>query len=97
MIPSASTKVPGGNTGTSCGFVRFQVSTSSFWSTRMPSNSSISNEADEIGKAYREAFAYVGYRMNHPFSLPTWLPIPRNRRFAHAKVDRGSASAPSSP
>jgi len=50
----------------------------------------ISNEADEIGKAYREAFAYVSYRMNHPFSPPNWLPIPRNRRFAHAKtvIDR---------
>jgi cytochrome P450 len=50
----------------------------------------ISSEADEIGKAYREAFAYVSYRMNHPFSSPTWLPIPRNRRFAHAKtvIDR---------
>ncbi len=50
----------------------------------------ISNEADEIGKSYREAFAYVSYRMNHPFSLPTWLPIPRNRRFAQAKkvIDR---------
>src|SRR5271165_1281819 len=46
----------------------------------------ISNEADEIGKAYREAFAYVSHRMNHPFSPPTWLPIRRNRRFALAKM-----------
>jgi cytochrome P450 len=50
----------------------------------------ISNEADEIGKAYREAFSFISYRMNHPFSPPTWLPIPRNRRFAQAKrvIDR---------
>jgi cytochrome P450 len=50
----------------------------------------ISDGADEIGKAYREAFAYISYRMNHPFSPPTWLPIPRNRRFAGAKrvIDR---------
>ncbi len=46
----------------------------------------ISDGADEIGMAYREAFAYVSYRMNHPFSLPTWMPLPRNRRFAHPKT-----------
>ena len=49
-------------------------------------SSDISDGADEIGKAYRDAFAYVSYRMNHPFSPPTWLPIPRNRRFAQAKM-----------
>src|SRR5271166_4594562 len=45
----------------------------------------ISGGADEIGKAYREAFAFISYRMNHPFSPPTWLPISRNRRFTQAK------------
>ena len=50
----------------------------------------ISDGVDEIGKAYREAFGFISYRMNHPFSPPTWLPIPRNRRFAQAKkvIDR---------
>jgi cytochrome P450 len=46
----------------------------------------ISGEADELGRAYREAFAYISYRMNHPFSAPTWLPTPHNRRFARAKA-----------
>lgn len=46
----------------------------------------ISGEADEVGRAYREAFAHISYRMNHPFSAPTWLPTSRNRRFARSKA-----------
>jgi cytochrome P450 len=46
----------------------------------------ISGEADELGRAYREAFAYISYRMNHPFSPPAWLPTPHNRRFARSKA-----------
>jgi cytochrome P450 len=46
----------------------------------------VSDEADELGRAYREAFAYISHRMNHPFAPPAWLPTPRNRRFAHSKA-----------
>jgi cytochrome P450 len=45
----------------------------------------ISDGADEIGRAYREAFAFVSYRMNHPFSPPMWIPTARHRRFFRAK------------
>jgi cytochrome P450 len=50
----------------------------------------ISGEADEIGRAYREAFAHVGHLMNHPFAPPQWIPTARNRRFAAARavIDR---------
>ena len=40
----------------------------------------ISSEADAIGKAFRTAFAYVGYRLNSLLQLPQWLPTPRNLR-----------------
>jgi cytochrome P450 len=46
----------------------------------------ISGEADELGRAYREAFDYISHRLNHPFSPPAWLPTPRNRRFARSKA-----------
>jgi cytochrome P450 len=46
----------------------------------------VSAEADAIGGAFRDAFAHVSYRMNHPFAAPAWLPTPANRRFARTKA-----------
>src|SRR5262249_37444645 len=45
----------------------------------------ITSEADEIGRAFRTAFAFVNRRMNSPPLIPTWLPTPRNLAFARAK------------
>lgn len=45
----------------------------------------ISTAADDIGRAYRTAFAYVSHRMSNPPLIPTWLPTPRNRAFGRAK------------
>lgn len=45
----------------------------------------ITAEADNMGKAFRVAFAYVNRRMNSPPLIPTWLPTPWNLAFARAK------------
>ncbi|HYT91521.1 MAG TPA: cytochrome P450 [Gemmataceae bacterium] len=45
----------------------------------------ITGEADEIGRAFRTAFAYVSRRMNSPPLIPTWFPTPRNLAFARAR------------
>src|SRR5437764_1337289 len=42
-------------------------------------------DADEIGRAFRTAFAFVSRRMNSPPLVPTWFPTPRNLTFARAK------------
>jgi cytochrome P450 len=45
----------------------------------------ITSEADEIGRAFRTAFAFVSRRMNSPPLIPTWFPTPRNLAFARAR------------
>src|SRR4051794_38657470 len=45
----------------------------------------ITADADDIGRAYRTAFAYVSRRMSSPPLIPTWLPTPRNLAFRRAK------------
>jgi cytochrome P450 len=45
----------------------------------------ITGEADEIGRAFRTAFAFVSRRMNSPPLIPTWFPTPRNLAFARAR------------
>jgi cytochrome P450 len=50
----------------------------------------ITGEADEIGRAYRVGFVYVSRRMRSVPVIPTWLPTPRNLKFAKARrlIDR---------
>lgn len=45
----------------------------------------ITADADAVGRAYREAFAYVSRRMNSFQLVPPWLPTPANRSFARAR------------
>lgn len=45
----------------------------------------ISADADEVGRAFRTAFEYVGYRMNFDPWTPLWWPNQRNRQFKEAK------------
>jgi cytochrome P450 len=45
----------------------------------------IAADADQIGAAYRIAFAYVSYRLNYFPLAPVWWPTVRNREFAQAK------------
>jgi cytochrome P450 len=45
----------------------------------------ISNNADELGRAFRIAFAHIRRRMDAPPWEPRWLPTRGNRRFARAK------------
>ncbi len=45
----------------------------------------ISAEADDVGRAFRTAFDYVGYRLSYSPWTPAWWPNKRNREFAHAK------------
>lgn len=50
----------------------------------------ISDDADNIGRAYRIAFAYVSRRMNDPFMPPMWVPTREAREFRRsmALLDR---------
>ncbi|NMG10507.1 cytochrome P450 [Brasilonema sp. UFV-L1] len=45
----------------------------------------ISVESSVLGKAFRAAFGYVGYKMNNVWTEPLWIPTPRNLRFRQAK------------
>ncbi len=45
----------------------------------------ISDESDELGRAFRIALDYVYYRLNTPLALPIWIPTPRNLNFRQAK------------
>lgn len=47
--------------------------------------SDLSEDADKLGRAYRDGFEYVSYRLNTPFLPPPWVPVSRNRRFARDK------------
>lgn len=41
----------------------------------------IRSEALRFSVAMRDAFDFIQYQINHPFSAPLWLPTRRNRRF----------------
>lgn len=43
-------------------------------------NTDVSGDAYAIGHAIEEALAIVIGRMEHPFSIPYWIPTPSNRR-----------------
>jgi cytochrome P450 len=45
----------------------------------------ISDESNQIGKAFRTALEYVYSRMMNPIALPTWMPTPNNLRFHQVK------------
>lgn len=45
----------------------------------------ISDQANQLGQAFRTALNYVYYRLNTPLALPTWIPTPKNRHFRQAK------------
>ncbi|MBI3967523.1 MAG: cytochrome P450 [Chloroflexi bacterium] len=45
----------------------------------------VSREARAVGRAATVAIEYTNLRMQWYFDLPDWLPLPRTRRFVHAR------------
>jgi cytochrome P450 len=41
----------------------------------------ISDSANQFGKALRGGFEYVNYKMNHPLTVPLWVPTSTNKNF----------------
>jgi cytochrome P450 len=41
-------------------------------------------DVDVVGQAIQVVLSYLEHRFNHPFSLPVWMPTPRNRQFRKA-------------